>query len=415
MPPKAKAKRVYREADEADKKFEVRGRAVAGDGSVYPVRDKLADSTVRERWKATYRDASGKLRTVSGPTKTAVQERREQAKAKAATEAKLNPSSFSTDTTVAQLAAWWLTNVAAHRVRPSSYGRYVDRVRRITETIGDIPVMKLRAEQVAAWQTELLKVLAHKTVADTRVVLRQVLEVAVGYELVPANAVDRVAAPKANVRATKALTAEQARALIKASADDRLGAVVALLFVQGWRVSEVLGLAWGDVDLEHGTATVRRAAVYVDGRGVTLGPPKTSGVQGVHILAPGVVASLKARKVVQEAERAVAGEWATHTYDGAAVDLVFTNTTGGIVQRTHVSKMLKRYAERIGIDPEMVSTHTGRRTVVTALYGSEGVDLADIARHVGHASPTTTAGYVKELGERPKRTAEAAARMLDLG
>jgi hypothetical protein len=33
---------------------------------------------------------------------------------------------------------------------------------------------------------------------------------------------------------------------------------------------------------------------------------------------------------------------------------------------------------------------------------------------VGHASPTTTAGYVRGLGQRPKATAEAAARRLDV-
>ena len=34
--------------------------------------------------------------------------------------------------------------------------------------------------------------------------------------------------------------------MVSAAADDPLGAAVALLFVQGWRVSEVLGLAWDD-------------------------------------------------------------------------------------------------------------------------------------------------------------------------
>jgi len=43
---------------------------------------------------------------------------------------------------------------------------------------------------------------------------------------------------------------------------DRLGAAVAVLFVQGWRVSEVLGLGWEDLDLDAGVALVRRAAVY---------------------------------------------------------------------------------------------------------------------------------------------------------
>jgi hypothetical protein len=31
------------------------------------------------------------------------------------------------------------------------------------------------------------------------------------------------------------------------------------------------------------------------------------------------------------------------------------------------------------------------------LYAEEGLDLADIARHVGHAAPATTAGYVRRL------------------
>ena len=76
------------------------------------------------------------------------------------------------------------------------------------------------------------------------------------------------------------------RALVAAAVDDRLGAAVALLFVQGWRVSEVLGLAWGDVDLDAGLAMVRRACVYADGHGMMLGPPKTAGAEGQHLLAP---------------------------------------------------------------------------------------------------------------------------------
>ncbi|HET8619273.1 MAG TPA: hypothetical protein VFM27_09960 [Acidimicrobiales bacterium] len=55
------------------------------------------------------------------------------------------------------------------------------------------------------------------------------------------------------------------------------GAAVALLFLQGWRVSEVLGLAGANLDHDTGIAHVHRASVYVDGRGQQLGPPKTEG------------------------------------------------------------------------------------------------------------------------------------------
>ena len=39
--------------------------------------------------------------------------------------------------------------------------------------------------------------------------------------------------------------------------------------------------------------------------------------------------------------------------------------------------------------------------------------LEDIARFVGHAKPTTTAGYVKRLGRRPEAVARRAAAILD--
>lgn len=142
---------------------------------------------------------------------------------------------------VAELATWWLRNVAGARVRPSSLGKYEDRVERIV------------AEAVAL-------------------------------ELIATNPVDRVRPPTVRAASRRALTAAEGRALVAAAADDRLGAAVALLIVQGWRVSEVLGLAWGDVDLDEAAATVRCASVYADGIGMMIGPPKTGrgscGVKG---------------------------------------------------------------------------------------------------------------------------------------
>ncbi len=51
--------------------------------------------------------------------------------------------------------------------------------------------------------------------------------------------------------------------------------------------------------------------------------------------------------------------------------------------------------------------------MITALYADGGLDLADVARHVGHSNPSTTAAYVKSLGQRPAATARRAAELLD--
>jgi hypothetical protein len=106
-------------------------------------------------------------------------------------------SRLDPDTTVAELAGWWLDVVARHRVRKSSFGKYEGRVKRIADTFGATAVRSVTRERVATWQSDLLKSgLAATTVADVRGTLRQVLEQAVINDLIPTNPVDRVAAPK---------------------------------------------------------------------------------------------------------------------------------------------------------------------------------------------------------------------------
>ena len=142
-----------------------------------------------------------------------------------------------------------------------------------------------------------------------------------------------------------ALDRDETTALLMAVKDHRLGAAVALLFLQGWRISEVLGLAWEDLDLDAGTAHVRRASVYVDGRGQQLGPPKTEGARGEHWLMPTVVALLAKRRADQAQERAAAPTWADMSYEGERVTLVFTTPAGGLVLRQTVSKVVKQAAK----------------------------------------------------------------------
>ena len=405
MPKRARGKRV----PGIDGSFTVSAKAANGEGSLYQEADRV--------WRATYRvPGESRPRRVRGRTREEALRRRAEALTKALAEGPRSPATtmLSGSSTIAELAAWWLSTVAAVRVRPSSLGKYVDRVERITAWLGDVRIGSLRVEQVATWQAELLGSVAGKTVADTRATFRSIVEEAVNLGLIATNAVDRVRPPKVRATARRALTASEARALVAAGADDRLGAAVALLFVQGWRVSEVLGLAWSDVDLEAGVATVSRASVYADGVGMMLGPPKTEGAKGRHLLTPVVVERLRRRRRAQDEERLRAGaNWQQPVYEGRPIELVFTTVTGGLVLRQAVTKAVATAAVAAGVDPTGLGTHAGRSTAITVLYTEEGLDLADVARHVGHANPATTAGYVRHLGRRPQTTAEAASRLLD--
>jgi integrase len=391
--PRRKGKRI-----DTPEGVRIFGKNANRDGSVY----RRADG----RWVATWWVLGEKRpRATSARTQREAIERREKRRRRAGQD----PDALRT---VGGLAEWWLHNVHKQNVRPSSWAKAEDRVRRIKRMLGELPVEDLDYRVVTEWQAKLTAELSPWTVRHHRQTLAQIVDEAVKMGALVGNPVRAVKPVRIGETGGVALERDEAGALLAAVKDHRLGAAVALLFLQGWRISEVLGLAWDDLDLDAGTAHVRRASVYVDGRGQQLGPPKTEGARGEHWLMPTVVTLLRRRQATQAKERAAAPHWETITYEGQPVDLVFTTPSGGLVLRQTVTKVVKQGAKTAGIAAD-VATHAGRRTVVTTLFVDGGEALEDIARFVGHTKPSTTAGYVKRLGRRPQAVAKRAASVLD--
>lgn len=278
------------------------GKNANREGSVYRQTDG--------RWFATWWVPGEKRpRWATGRTQQEAIERRARRRA----EAGLDLGALRT---VGSLADWWLQNVHKQAVRPSTWAKSEDRVRRIKATLGELSVTDLDYRVVTEWQATLGRTLAPRTVRHHRQTLAQIVDEAVKLGALVGNPVRAVKPVRIAETTGVALEPDQTRALLAAVEGHRLGAAVALLFLQGWRVSEVLGLAWEDLDLEAGTARVRRASVYVDGRGQQLGPTKTLGAVGEHWLMPTVVTLLGKRREVQAAERAAAPHWQAHTYEG---------------------------------------------------------------------------------------------------
>lgn len=390
----------------------IAGKRPNGAGSTYYVAS-------RGVWRSTWVDpTTGRRRSVSSATRAEAEQRAAEAATRAATTT-TRPLGADPNTTIGQVAEWWLDNVAAPEVRPPTLHAYRKDVARLSQRLGDLPARDLTTESVRNVLTELRDDgFSLGTIRNTRARLRQVAEAAVELGLLPTNPVTAVRNPKVTAedrRARRVLSPTEVRSLL-AALDGRnsLDAAVAILFTSGLRVSEVLGLAWDDLDLEGGTATVRRASTYTGGGvGQRLDAPKTERTAGVVHLAPAAVELLRVRRAAQAVDRLAAGSaWHTEVYEGDPVELVFTTTDGRPRVRQNVSDAVRAACERAGIDPAGVGTHTGRRSTVTNLYAA-GATIDDVAAHVGHGSIETTRGYVQHLGDRPAEVARRAWALLD--
>jgi hypothetical protein len=197
----------------------VLGKNANRDGSIY----RQADG----RWCATWWEPGRtRPRKATGKTREQAIERR----AKRRTQAGLDLDKLRT---VGSLAQWWLHNVQKPAVRPSSWAKAEDRLRRIVATLGDIQVVDLSYRVVTEWQARLGQVpLAPRTVRHHRQTLAQIVDEAVKMGMIVGNPMRTVDPPHAPDFEGVALERDEIQALIAASREHRLGAMVPLLFLR---------------------------------------------------------------------------------------------------------------------------------------------------------------------------------------
>jgi len=177
---------------------------------------------------------------------------------------------------------------------------------------------------------------------------------------------------------------------------ERLFALFALVAYSGLRRDEAVGLAWAEVNLGQGAASVRET-------GSGSGPKSDSGERVVPLPEP-VVSALKAWRVRQSADRLAWGrDWPDN-------GLVFTREDGTPVPGQWVSVRFETLACRAGLPP--VRFHDLRHGAAS-LAKAAGLDSKYIAALLGHArSSFTDDVYVLLFPEVAKAAAEAAAAVV---
>lgn len=192
-------------------------------------------------------------------------------------------------------------------------------------------------------------------------------------KIIDVNPARRVKSPKLPQKLPRAIPVDEAFALMKAPADDRLlglrdRAMLEVLYGGGLRVSELCGLSLQDLDRSSNT-------VRVLGKGQK---------ERLCPLNPEAIKAL-------DAWFARRGELFAQKSKNQDPKAMFLNFRGGRLTTRSVERHLDTYVTQLGLNRKM-SPHALRHSFATHLLAG-GADIRSIQELLGHASLSTTQRY----------------------
>ena len=241
------------------------------------------------------------------------------------------------------------------------------------------------------------------TVRLIRGVLRQAVGQAERWGMVARNVVAFTDGPRVAPSESRALTPQQARALLDAAHGERLEAAFVLLVCLGLRKGEVFSLRWADIDLDDRVVTVGQTASRLD-KSLVVGSPKSAKSRREVNLPLQVVSALRAHQIRQSAELLLAGD-AWHESG-----LVFTTATGGLIDPTNFRRVFDRVTEKARLSGWQ--PHELRRSCASILL-TQGVPSETVTHVLGYSSTRLMAdAYGKVLVPQLEQAAEAMSAAL---
>jgi len=272
--------------------------------------------------------------------------------------------------------------VATH-VSPHSRERYRFALDHVRRHLGGRLLQKLRPADLAAFYAALARTgLAPRTIKLVHSVLHRALGQAKTWGIIRDNPAELAKPAKAPDRETSMLQPDQAAVLLERLRGKPLYLIASLALGTGMRRNEMLGLRWGDVDLDAGRLTIERALEQTVAHGIRTKGPKTKHGRRTISLPAHLVAELRQHWREQQEQRLAAGL-------GKAPDSapVFATIDGGHLSPNAITKAWPVAMAAIGMPA--ITLHSLRHTHASMLIAS-GLDILTISRRLGHSSPTIT-------------------------
>jgi integrase len=222
--------------------------------------------------------------------------------------------------------------------------------------------------------------LSRNSLVRIRTVLAMALDEAMRRRVVDYNVARLARIPKGarHAREGRALTADQAHALLEAAAEDRDEILVVLGLYLGLRPGEVCGLEWQDVDFDAGTVAVVQMRRREPDQSMSFTDPKAGSHRTLSAPRP-VMAALERQRTRQKVERMAARDWQDF-------GLVATTRNGTPIDPSNHRRCVERMAGAAGIFMRPPLTPNELRHTAATNMVDAGLTLSEVADQLGHAN-----------------------------
>jgi integrase len=303
----------------------------------------------------------------------------------------------------------WLETSVKRRVRSRTYDDYTALMARyVRDPLGAIKLADLRPVDIQkVYQSMQERELSPRVVRYTHAVLSSALKQAVKWDMLHRNPATAVDLPRMVRKEMKAMSPAEASRFLEAVKGTRQYALFNFALTTGMRPQEYLALKWSDIDLEKGSATVRRAIVWKreKGGGWEFAEPKTSRSRRNIPLPASTVKALLEHRRQQGIERLrIGSEWHDH-------GLVFPTTIGTPYT---LSSLTNKWFRPALIKAELTgfNLYSLRHTHATLLLAN-GENAKVASERLGHSTIVLTLDtYSHVLPDMQQQAAERIENLL---
>jgi integrase len=286
--------------------------------------------------------------------------------------------------TVGEFVATWLDGIKAS-VEPTTWARYDAQYRiYLAPHIGRVKLGALTPLHVSnLYATLLADRVSASMVRKIATTLGTALRAAVRMRIVPFNAGDGVAKPKAERKGIHVFTPEQVGHFLAAATQDRLEALYVVAVDSGCRQGELFALRWTDFDPAAGTLTIAKSLAELKGKLWVKDVKTKNGRRRVQLAFSLGVLHQHRERMRTEGQDVRAG-------------LIFPDRAGGYLRKSNFCRRsFAGVLKRAGL-PANTRFHDLRHCCASLLLVA-GVDVKVVSERLGHGSAAFTMGTYQHV------------------